>query len=160
MRETLFNWLDPWLPGAGCLDLFAGTGVLGFEALSRGARRAVFVERDARAAAALESLCDELEADATVVAGSAERFLQTPTGGPFDVVFVDPPYAASVTGVFAALPAVLAPGAFVCLERELSAAWPEVEGFDWLRRSAAGAVAFGLARFEAAPAQDASPRAG
>jgi 16S rRNA (guanine966-N2)-methyltransferase len=150
VRETLFNWLGPRLPGAECLDLFAGTGVLAFEALSRGAGSAVLVERDARAAAALASLRDELGADARVVAGEAAAFLEHPTGGPFDLAFVDPPYALGVDAVLAALPAVLKPGAFVYLERARSAAWPALPGYLWTRRSEAGAVAFGLACFDPA----------
>ena len=65
VRETVFNWLMPLLPGARCLDLYAGTGVLGLEALSRGAAESWFVERDPRAAAALEAMLVRLGAQET-----------------------------------------------------------------------------------------------
>jgi 16S rRNA (guanine966-N2)-methyltransferase len=93
VRETLFNWLMPVIDGARCLDLYAGTGVLGLEAASRGAREVVLVEADRAQAAAIEANRARLHADgARVVAARAEDFL---AGVPaaFDVVFVDPPFA-------------------------------------------------------------------
>lgn len=146
VRETLFNWLAPVLPGAVCLDLFAGTGVLGLEALSRGARRAVFVERDERAAAALERAAESLGAEATVVRADAGVWVERANPGVFDIVFVDPPYAADIDALLARLPRLLAPGGRVYLERGRDAAWPAPAAYEWLRRSTAGAVAFGLAR--------------
>ncbi len=96
VRETLFNWLTPVLPGARCLDLFAGTGALGLEALSRGAAQAVLVESHPVAAAALEQACQVLAATtAQVVAADVLEFLSQ-DGSRFDVVFVDAPYGAVV----------------------------------------------------------------
>src|SRR5690606_11919673 len=95
IRETLFNWLAPALPGARCLDLFAGTGVLGLEALSRGAAEAWLVERDPVAAAALRSSVATLGAPARILATDAWTLLATPpaeAAGRFHVVFLDPPY--------------------------------------------------------------------
>ncbi len=98
VRETLFNWLQPVLAGARCLDLFAGSGALGLEALSRGAAAAVFVEHSAAVAAALRATLAALGASAGEVrredalrylAGSAE---------PFGIVFLDPPYARGSVG--------------------------------------------------------------
>jgi len=92
MRETLFNWLQPVIYGARCLDLFAGSGALGLEALSRGAREVVFVEKDARAAQCLNENLQLLGYEAIKCQQkTAQRFLQ---GEPlaFDVVFLDPPY--------------------------------------------------------------------
>src|ERR1700723_2989518 len=91
VRETLFNWLQHSLAGTRCLDLFAGSGALGLEALSRTAREVVFVDK---AAAVAESLREELErlggtARARVLQTTAERYLGTP-GEPFDVIFLDP----------------------------------------------------------------------
>jgi 16S rRNA (guanine966-N2)-methyltransferase len=149
VRETVFNWLDPFLPGAVCLDLFAGTGVLGFESLSRGAGRAVLVERDPRLAAALEGLRDTLGADAEVVCADALVYLGRRLPEPFDLVFVDPPYAEPVGPVFQALRPWLRPGARVYLERERSGPWPEPASFDWQHRSTAGGIAFGVATFSA-----------
>ena len=145
VRETLFNWLAPVLPGADCLDLFAGTGALGFEALSRGAARAVLVERDPRTAQALERLRSELVAAAEVVCEDAVDYLARADRGRFDIAFVDPPFAVPVDPVLTGLKPLLKPGARVYLERALDTPWPDVAGFDWQRRARAGAVAFGLA---------------
>lgn len=93
-RETLFNWLQNYLVGASCLDLFAGSGVLGLEAASRGAGRVVLVERDRQLVEALEKVAaqwpggDILE----VVHDDALAWMRRSQGG-FDVVFVDPPFA-------------------------------------------------------------------
>lgn len=145
VRETLFSWLNPVLPGSVCLDLFAGTGVLGFEALSRGAARAVFVENHRIAAAALERWQQQLDAEAAIVCVDAMTYLARPTGGPFDIVFVDPPYAVAVEPVLEALPAMLKPGARIYLERARGAAWPATPGLQWIRQTTAGDVTFGLA---------------
>lgn len=97
VRETLFNWLAPVLHGARCLDLYAGSGVLGFEALSRGAAAVTLVERDRHAAAALRGSSVELGAGtrAVIVEGRAQDFLAT-CGQAFDIVFLDPPFDAHV----------------------------------------------------------------
>jgi 16S rRNA (guanine966-N2)-methyltransferase len=95
VRETLFNWLAPALPGARCLDLFAGSGALGFEALSRGAASAVLVERDPNALAALRQNAEALAATgARIVPGEALAYLRGPVEQ-FDVVFLDPPFGPS-----------------------------------------------------------------
>lgn len=95
VRETLFNWLAPMLPGARVLDAFAGTGVLGFEALSRGASHALLVDRDAGAAAALRRNALALGADCEVRQADARSLLASANSGEaFDVVFLDPPFAA------------------------------------------------------------------
>ncbi|AUN94322.1 16S rRNA (guanine(966)-N(2))-methyltransferase RsmD [Pseudazoarcus pumilus] len=92
VRETLFNWLGQDLHGWHCLDLFAGTGVLGFEAASRGAARVTLVERDARAVAALRESARILGAEQVeVVRADAVEFARSASGG-FDLVFLDPPY--------------------------------------------------------------------
>ena len=93
VRETLFNWLAPVLDGARCLDLCAGTGALGIEALSRGAASVQFIERDTRAAQALRDNLGRLKTSAGQVASvDAGVFLQ---GSPqrHDLVFLDPPFA-------------------------------------------------------------------
>jgi len=96
VRETLFNWLQPVIRGARCLDLFAGSGALGLEALSRGAREVVFVDRDARAirqiAATLEALAAPLM---PLHVADALAFLRG-AASPFDVVFLDPPFASGL----------------------------------------------------------------
>jgi len=93
VRETLFNWLAPVIDGARCLDLCAGTGALGIEALSRGAAGVQFVERDARAAQALRANLARLKASAGQVAVlDAGLYLQG-AAQPYDLVFLDPPFA-------------------------------------------------------------------
>lgn len=93
VRETLFNWLGQDLTGKVCLDLFAGSGALGFEALSRNARSVVMVESEAAVRAALTRNAEDLQAGSriTIVRGDASQFLQT-CGPIFDVVFCDPPF--------------------------------------------------------------------
>ena len=118
-RETLFNWLQPLLPGARVLDLFAGSGALGFEALSRGAREALLVERDPKLAALLSETSQRLHAadTASVVRADALAFLRAPLHGRFDVVFVDPPFADDAwAAVVGALDPWLADAAWLYLE--------------------------------------------
>jgi len=94
VRETLFNWLGQDLTGKTCLDLFAGSGALGFEAASRGARRVAMVERDASVFQALAANRDRLGALAVELTKSdALEFLRADTGL-YDVVFLDPPFDA------------------------------------------------------------------
>jgi 16S rRNA (guanine966-N2)-methyltransferase len=93
VRETLFNWLAPVIDGARCLDLCAGTGALGIEALSRGASCVQFVENDARTAQALRDNLSRLKvAEGKVALLDAETFLRG-AARPHDLVFLDPPFA-------------------------------------------------------------------
>ncbi len=121
-RETLFNWLQPMLPGARVLDLFAGSGALGLEALSRGAREALLVERDARLCDSLRAITGRLEGGqaATVVQADALAFLRAPLHGRFDLVFLDPPFAADLwQPALAQLGPWLADGAWLYVEAPL-----------------------------------------
>lgn len=96
VRETLFNWLNPWLPGACCIDLFAGTGALCLEALSRGAGSAVMLEASFEVAAILRENISQLGAEqAEVIVADALTFLQGPVR-PFDIVFLDPPFESDL----------------------------------------------------------------
>ncbi len=96
VRETLFNWLRDEVTDRRCLDLYAGSGALGFEALSRGAREVVFVDRDPRVARSLaESLTRFGSRAGKVHRADAQAFLREP-GEPFDLVFLDPPFDAGV----------------------------------------------------------------
>ena len=118
-RETLFNWLQPALPGARVLDLFAGSGALGLEALSRGAREALLVERDPQLAESLRASVERLHAggEATPVRADALALLRAPLHGRFDIVFVDPPFDNDLwDAVLAALPPWLAEDAWLYLE--------------------------------------------
>lgn len=119
VRETLFNWLQQALPGARVLDLFAGSGALGLEAVSRGAREAVLVERDPQLAAGLRDTVARLGAqDAVqVVQGDAVAWLAGQADAGFDIAFVDPPFAAGLwPAVLGALPQALAPEAWLYVE--------------------------------------------
>ena len=143
VRETLFNWLGQWLDGLACLDLFAGSGALGFEALSRGAARAVMVESDRAVAQALRENVKALEAEgAEIVQGDAMAYLGD-GGGKFDVAFVDAPYASDLARrAMDRLPPRLKPGARVYVE----SAQPLDLGAPWaaLREDRAGAVRYAL----------------
>jgi 16S rRNA (guanine966-N2)-methyltransferase len=144
VRETLFNWLGQDLSGKRCLDLFAGSGVLGFEALSRGAAEAVLVEHSRAVAGVLRENAARLGAHGVrLVVGDAIHFLRDPGGGRFDVVFVDPPYDSGlVAAALARLPAVLAPGAAVYVESD----GPIDPGPPWHvhKHARAGSVHYGL----------------
>jgi len=148
VRETVFNWLAPVMAGARCLDLCAGTGALGIEALSRGAAAVSFVEREGRLAQALRSNLERLGVGGEVVVADAQTWLQ---GLPrqYDVVFLDPPFALELWAALARQLAAggwLAPGAMVYVEwpaalaPELPASW-QVH-----RQGRAGAVHYALMR--------------
>ncbi len=125
VRETLFNWLMPKLPGARVLDLFAGSGALGLEAVSRGAAAAQLVERDPGLVAALRATLGKLDAagQVAVAAGDALQWLRTAPPAQADVVFLDPPFAAGLwEQVLAELPRHLADGAWLYLEAPAGAA--------------------------------------
>jgi 16S rRNA (guanine(966)-N(2))-methyltransferase RsmD len=93
VRETLFNWLQPWIDGASCLDLYAGTGSLGFEALSRGAAAVTMVDSNRTVTDALHRQALRLDAGGLrIVQEDAARFLASRPGS-FDIVFLDPPFA-------------------------------------------------------------------
>lgn len=103
VRETLFNWLQPWLPGARCLDVTAGTGILCLEALSRGAASAVMVEKSPVVVKALEHNLEKLgAAQARVIQADAVGFLQG-MAEPFDIVFLDPPFKSDLIARCASL---------------------------------------------------------
>lgn len=94
IRETLFNWLTPFLPGARCLDLFAGSAALGLEALSRGASEVIFVEKNASAADSIANNCTLLGADNSQLHRTdALAWLAKPAVTPFDIIFLDPPFS-------------------------------------------------------------------
>lgn len=120
VRETLFNWLAPDIHGAHCLDLFAGSGALGLEALSRGAAHCDFVDTSAQALRQLRGHLDTLGAGdiSSCHLCSALDFLSTATG-PWDIVFVDPPFGCELVESSCALlarPGLLAQHALVYVE--------------------------------------------
>ncbi len=143
VRETLFNWLGQWLEGLSCLDLFAGSGALGFEAASRGARRVVMVEQNSQAMKGLEKARSLLGAgEVELVRGDAHGYLAR-SAERFDVVFLDPPFGQnSLPAVFERLPSVLAPRARVYVEGPRAMTPPP--GFEALRQARAGQVHYQL----------------
>ncbi len=117
MRETLFNWLMHDTAGRACLDLFAGSGALGFEAASRGATPVQLIERDAAAAAALRANAQRLGAVLDVHVGDALVWLRQPPVQRFELIFVDPPFAAELQAqVIALLAPHLAARAYIYVE--------------------------------------------
>jgi 16S rRNA (guanine966-N2)-methyltransferase len=149
IRETLFNWLAPKIHGARCLDLYAGTGALGLEALSRGAASAVFVEVSRVAAQQLRTNVELLKAEkATVLQQDALEYLYSKPDEKFDIVFLDPPFAADLLNETCRLLAqqqVLAEEALIYLEQDRSKAEPELpEGCQVLKNKTAGNVRYML----------------
>jgi len=147
VRETLFNWLGQDLSGLACLDLFAGSGALGFEAASRGAVRVVMVEQDRIAVAELNRSRAALGAEQVlIVAGDANALLAREKEC-FDVVFLDPPFRQNaVPDLLAKLPPRLLRGARVYVESGAPVAvlWPWTE----LKQARAGQVSYQLLRWD------------
>ena len=149
VRETLFNWLQGELTGRRVLDLFAGSGALGIEALSRGAGHVVFIEQARQAASQLRDNLRLIGAELTsdVIQADARRWLNTAEGS-FDLVFLDPPFAANLLG-----PAchqlesagLLNQHAWLYLEQDHAQPWPTLpENWVLHRDGQAGQAAFRL----------------
>lgn len=158
VRETLFNWLQADIAGLNCLDLFAGSGALGFEALSRGAARVTMSDssravvsqlRENAAMMRLEERCDIRQQDAL-------KLLQLSPDQSFDLVFCDPPFADNLLGQCCALlesGGWLREDAFVYLEQDSSHPWPELPA-NWQlhREGQSGQAAFRLMHRQAVTA--------
>jgi 16S rRNA (guanine966-N2)-methyltransferase len=143
VRETLFNWLGQDLSGRTCLDLYAGSGALGYEAASRRAARVVMVERDRGVFDALERTRIALDATSVeLVRADALEFLRG-DGGRYDVVFLDPPFRdANWPRILVALPDRLNPGALVYAESATPLEPPA--GWEIRKKSRAGQVSYQL----------------
>lgn len=155
VRQTVFDWLSPLIDGSRVLDLFAGSGALGLEALSRGAAHADFVDSGAAQVRAIRGALEKLGAGgrAAIVQRDAAGFLAVPPPAAqplvrYDIVFLDPPYAAGLLApALAALPPWLAPVHRVYLE------WPKgvppalPPGATLLKEKSAGQVSYGLLAF-------------
>jgi 16S rRNA (guanine966-N2)-methyltransferase len=129
VRETLFNWLATRLPGARCLDLFAGSGALGLEALSRGASHVTFVERDAQAVRELRARLTEWQASGAVVWQMDALDWLRREAERFDIAFLDPPFASDLLAKVTELLHAgqwLNPGALIYVEYPARAAAPPV----------------------------------
>jgi 16S rRNA (guanine966-N2)-methyltransferase len=148
VRETLFNWLAPMIEGAQVLDLFAGTGALGIEALSRGAAQVDFVELDATLARKIATELQRLKvaARAQVLTESALAVLGRQKNS-FDVIFLDPPFALHVWSECLAVisgSTLLKPHGVVYVEAPLD--WQMPPGWQAYKHARAAAVQFGLYR--------------
>jgi len=155
VRETLFNWLQPVIAGARCLDLYAGSGALGLEALSRGAARVVFVDRERAVIEQLRSTLSVLQStSAELQVMQAKRYLESASPEAFDVVFLDPPFAdETLRATCDALEdrGWLAADALIYVERPAREGAPNLPAHWSLRRSGrAGEVGYHLARRQAA----------
>ena len=151
VRETLFNWLQPVIVQSRCLDLFAGSGALGIEALSRGASHVDFVDSEAQVGRHLQETLQRLgAANGFVHVIDAHRYLDKPPRQPYDIVFLDPPYASDL------LPGIcnklgqggwLAPEALIYLECPADRPLPDVPSAWQIHRSKrAGQVGYHLLR--------------
>ena len=151
VRETLFNWLQHAIAGARCLDLFAGSGALGLEALSRGASEVVFVEQAVAASRALQEQLTRFGAErcAKVAEMGAARYLRA-AAQPFDIVFLDPPFGRDALAEYVPMLDAgnwLNGGGLVYLENEKTAGVPELPThWELLKSKTAGEVGYHLAR--------------
>ena len=150
VRETLFNWLGQDLSGWRCLDAFAGTGALGFEAASRGATDVVLLERDGALVAQLLASKERLHAEGVrVERADAVQWMARAAPGAFDLVFLDPPFGTPLAlPAMAAASRIVAAGGFVYVEapKPIDAEAAHAAGLEAWRAARAGAVHFHLFR--------------
>jgi 16S rRNA (guanine966-N2)-methyltransferase len=152
VRQTLFDWLAPRIEGASCLDLFAGSGALGLEALSRGAGLVNFVETGRNQVGMIRAAVDKLAAaQAQVTTQDAIGYLQH-TATRYEIVFLDPPYGSGLLEqALEWLPRVLKPENRIYIEWPADASMPLPAGYHWLREKQAGQVSYGLATYTGTP---------
>lgn len=173
IRETVFNWLAPHIQGAKVLDAFAGSGALGFEALSRGAGECVFIEKHVQASQNLEANLTLLKnsdvvdksqqnnlATNRLINGSCTEYLTQTPKETFDIVFIDPPFAENFWGVTLELLSQgwLAQGAFLYLEMPTGMAIPDAKNWQILKQKKAGQVSYSLLTLLPKQDIDAQPR--
>ncbi len=155
-RETLFNWLSFHLAGRDCLDLFAGSGALGLEALSRGAASVTLVDHTPALARALKENLELLKSDrGKVVCAEVDSYLRLRTRPPFDIIFMDPPFRQGwLERIFPVLEdqGWVSPGGWVYVEHESEMATPAVpESWELHRQKTAGQVTYNLFRTRQEP---------
>jgi len=152
IRETLFNWLTPFIVNACCLDLFAGSGVLGFEALSRGASFSCFVENNRQAVIELRNNAEKLAINPqqfAIVRGLVPHHLPTLPQAPFDIVFLDPPFHQNLLTVSIAWlvhSQLVRPGAIIYLEMEKDLDLILPKDWEIYRRQATATLIYQLVR--------------
>ena len=149
-RETLFNWLQPWIHAADCADLFAGTGALGFEAASRGAASVLMIEKHPKAQAVLRQSIEQLQAgQVNLHAGGAMSLIEELNPDSFDLVFVDPPFDSNLGGLVLERlhkAACVRRGGFVYVESPASKVIAPPEGWTVWREQQLGEVRMQLFR--------------
>ncbi len=151
IRETLFNWLQPWIEGADCLDLSAGTGSLCFESLSRGASGAVLIESSHTAVNQIRENLKLLNAsNAIVLEESAHQYLQGQVQQ-FDIIFLDPPFKSNLIVTCFALineRVWLKPGGLLYIEAPAKSELPDLPaGWSLFRSKTSGEVGYHLLKF-------------
>ncbi|MBN2689451.1 MAG: 16S rRNA (guanine(966)-N(2))-methyltransferase RsmD [Gammaproteobacteria bacterium] len=149
VRETLFNWLTPVVDGAVCLDLFAGSGALGFEALSRGAKKVVMLDRSRKVVEMLKSNAESLKIDnAEIFCRTFSSNLKLPTENKFNLVFLDPPFRKNmITDACFWLEEnnLLQNRSYIYLEAESELLSPNIpDNWECVRSKIAGQVAYSL----------------
>lgn len=147
VKETLFNWLMPYIHGANCLDCFAGAGSLGFEALSRGAANVHLIELNKEAAKQLSANKQLLKSDDIVVCNTDTlAFLKTQTPMPFDVIFIDPPFRQNLISQTSELlnKGWLSEQALIYVEMEAESDQALPGNWQLLKEKIAGQVAYRL----------------
>jgi 16S rRNA (guanine966-N2)-methyltransferase len=151
VKETVFNWLMPYIHGANCLDCFAGAGSLGFEALSRGAAQVHLIELNDTAAKQLQKNKNLLNADNVIVTNSnALNFLKSSTKQQYDLVFIDPPFREGLVTQTAELlnDGWLAEQALIYVEMETQNVQQLPANWTLLKEKVAGQVAYRLFQYE------------
>jgi 16S rRNA (guanine966-N2)-methyltransferase len=131
LRETLFNVIAPRIEDARFLDLCAGSGAVGIEALSRGASHATFVDRSRRSCALIEAnldLCRVAEDRQVIYCSEAHEFLRQTRSGPWEIIFFDPPYKDDYLKTLTNIPKVLADGGLLIVEHHHKNSLPESIG--------------------------------
>ena len=155
VRETLFNWLNPFLPGARCLDLFAGSGVLSFEALSRGAAEVTMVEKDTEIVGQLTQSADQFDATGmSIIHRDALVWLAETHPRAFDIIFLDPPFHDRILRdtLGRLVDGWLSPRGLIYVESGEKLA-DEIlpEQLEWTKHAQLGNVSIGLARMRDLP---------
>ncbi len=148
IKETVFNWLMPYIHNSKCLDCFAGAGSLGFEALSRGAEQVTFIELDKNAAKQLSSNKSLLKADNVIVENTdALSYLKNNTPSLFDIIFIDPPFRKSLVEQVTSLitQGWLAGNSLIYIEMESESTNLDLpENWSLLKEKTAGQVSYRL----------------
>ena len=146
MRETLFNWLMPYVPGAAIVDLFSGSGALGLEALSRGATSAQFIELNKAAADAIQHNLKLLEASSSKVhQQTAQEYLRTVEPQSADIIFLDPPFEQQLHNAIIELIAtqkLLRDGALIYIEKPQNQVLQVASDWQLLKQKSSGQVDF------------------